>query len=55
MLKRTALILAGGVAKGAFEAGALAVLSRHADTIPIHRIVAASSTAGHGPARDARR
>jgi NTE family protein len=48
MPKRTALILAGAVAKGAFEAGALAVLSRHTDTIPIHRIVAASSGALNG-------
>ena len=45
MTTKTALILAGAVAKGAFEAGALAVLSQHAAEIPISRIVAASSGA----------
>ena len=48
MGKRTALILAGAVAKGAFEAGVLDVLSQHLEHIPIVRIVAASSGALNG-------
>jgi predicted acylesterase/phospholipase RssA len=40
--------LAGAVAKGAFEAGVLDVLSRHLEHIPIVRIVAASSGALNG-------
>ena len=48
MGKRTALILAGAVAKGAFEAGVLEVLSEHLERIPIVRIVAASSGALNG-------
>jgi NTE family protein len=48
MAKQTALILAGAVAKGAFEAGVLDVLSRHAEALPISRIVAASSGALNG-------
>jgi len=48
MGKRTALILAGAVAKGAFEAGVLEVLSEHLARIPIVRIVAASSGALNG-------
>ena len=48
MGKRTALILAGAVAKGAFEAGVLEVLSEHLARIPVVRIVAASSGALNG-------
>lgn len=44
--KKTAIILAGGVARGAFEAGALKVLSEHG--IPISHVVAASSGALNG-------
>jgi NTE family protein len=44
--KKTSVVLAGGVAKGAFESGALKVLSeRH---IPIAHVVAASSGALNG-------
>jgi NTE family protein len=48
MGKKTALILAGAVAKGAFEAGVLEVLSEHLERVPIVRIVAASSGALNG-------
>jgi NTE family protein len=44
--KKTSVILAGGVAKGAFEAGALKVLSEHG--VPISHVVAASSGALNG-------
>ncbi|MCU1281175.1 MAG: Patatin [bacterium] len=44
--KKTSVILAGGVARGAFEAGALKVLSEHG--IPISHVVAASSGALNG-------
>jgi NTE family protein len=45
MPKETALILAGAVAKGAFEAGALQVLATRAEELNISRIVGASSGA----------
>lgn len=45
MGRKTALILGGAVAKGAFEAGVLEVLSEHLERIPIVRIVAASAGA----------
>jgi NTE family protein len=45
MGKETALILAGAVAKGAFEAGALQTLAQHATTLSISRIVGASAGA----------
>jgi NTE family protein len=48
MGRKTALILAGAVAKGAFEAGVLEVLSEHLERIPIVRIVAASAGALNG-------
>jgi len=41
----TALILAGAVAKGAFEAGALDVLAPHAEALRITRLVGASAGA----------
>jgi NTE family protein len=44
--KKTSVILAGGVARGAFEAGALKVLSEHG--IPVSHVVAASSGALNG-------
>jgi NTE family protein len=44
--KLTSVVLAGGVAKGAFESGALEVLSQEA--IPISHIMAASSGALNG-------
>jgi NTE family protein len=43
--RSTALILAGAVAKGAFEAGALTVLAEERDRLPITRVVAASAGA----------
>jgi NTE family protein len=45
MGKETALILAGGVAKGAFEAGALQTLAAYAKELNISRIVGASAGA----------
>ncbi len=48
MGRKTALILAGAAAKGAFEAGVLEVLSEHLERIPIVRIVAASAGALNG-------
>ncbi|MGC4087633.1 MAG: patatin-like phospholipase family protein [Polyangiaceae bacterium] len=45
MVKETALILAGAVAKGAFEAGALEVLSERAADLGITRVVGASAGA----------
>jgi NTE family protein len=45
MPKETALILAGAVAKGAFEAGVLQVLAAHAEELNISRVVGASSGA----------
>lgn len=48
MGRKTALILASAVAKGAFEAGVLEVLSEHLERIPIVRIVAASAGALNG-------
>src|SRR5207248_7311569 len=46
--KKTAIILAGGVAKGGFEAGALEILSERG--IPVSHIVAASAGALNGVA-----
>ncbi|HEX4337361.1 MAG TPA: patatin-like phospholipase family protein [Polyangiaceae bacterium] len=48
MAKKTALILAGAVAKGAFGAGVLATLSKHTAEIPIANIVATSAGALNG-------
>lgn len=48
MAKAAALILAGAVSKGAFEAGVLSVLAAHSETIPIRRVVGASSGALNG-------
>lgn len=48
MGRNTALILAGAVAKGAFEAGVLEVLSEQLEHIPIVSIVAASAGALNG-------
>jgi len=45
MATTTAVILAGAVAKGAFEAGVLEVLTPHAEALGITRIVAASAGA----------
>jgi NTE family protein len=45
MAKETAVILAGAVAKGAFEAGALDVLSSRAEELRITRVVGASAGA----------
>jgi NTE family protein len=45
MAKETAVILAGAVAKGAFEAGALDVLSPHVEELGITRLVGASAGA----------
>jgi len=39
--RRTALVLSGAVAKGAFEAGVLSVLSRERLRFPIERMVGA--------------
>jgi NTE family protein len=46
--KPTALILAGAVAKGAFEAGVLGALADHAAEVPICRIIGTSSGALNG-------
>src|SRR4051812_37685174 len=43
MAIETAVILAGAVAKGAFEAGALGGLAPHAETLRITRFVGASA------------
>src|SRR4051812_44751881 len=43
MAIETAVILAGAVAKGAFEAGALEVLAPHAEALRITRLVGASA------------
>ncbi|MFZ5896103.1 MAG: patatin-like phospholipase family protein [Myxococcota bacterium] len=45
MAKETAVILAGAVAKGAFEAGALEVLAPHVANLGITRVVGASAGA----------
>ncbi len=45
MTMKTALILAGAVAKGAFGAGVLAELSKHAAALPIANVVGASAGA----------
>lgn len=45
MTTKTALILAGAVAKGAFEAGVLDVLSPHVERLGITRIIGASAGA----------
>lgn len=46
--KPTALVLAGAVAKGAFEAGVLGALADHAAELPICRIIGTSSGALNG-------
>ena len=45
MANETAVILAGAVAKGAFEAGALEVLAPQAEALSITRVVGASAGA----------